>query len=286
MRTTLLPGLVTAARRNLSRGAAEVALSEVGLGVPRFRHGQLRGAATPVGGWASQRRRGRRSGGAAPRAAAARRGASSPASGTGAGWWGAGRPADWSDAIGIVRDLAAELGVAIEVAAGSEPALAPGPVRRDLGRWPGHRSRRRAAPAGHRGARPARAHRRVRDRPRRAADGRARRPRPPRCSRRMPVAKEDLAVVGRLPTCRPRTCAGRSSGRRRAAGERPALRHLLRRPGGCGPHLAGVRPADARPGPDPVGCRGRRGPPGRVGTAAERCAARCCGPELSGAAPR
>ena len=43
-----------------------------------------------------------------------------------AGWWGAGRPADWSDAIGIVRDLGAELGVVVDVASGSVPPWHPG----------------------------------------------------------------------------------------------------------------------------------------------------------------
>jgi phenylalanyl-tRNA synthetase beta chain len=43
-----------------------------------------------------------------------------------AGWWGAGRPADWSDAIGIVRDLADELGVALDVAPGSSAPWHPG----------------------------------------------------------------------------------------------------------------------------------------------------------------
>jgi phenylalanyl-tRNA synthetase beta chain len=43
-----------------------------------------------------------------------------------AGWWGVGRAVDWSDAIGIVRDLAEELGVAIGVAAGSRAPWHPG----------------------------------------------------------------------------------------------------------------------------------------------------------------
>ena len=39
-----------------------------------------------------------------------------------AGWWGSGRASGWSDAIGVVRHLAAELGLEVEVAAA---ALAP-----------------------------------------------------------------------------------------------------------------------------------------------------------------
>jgi phenylalanyl-tRNA synthetase beta chain len=43
-----------------------------------------------------------------------------------AGWWGPGRVADWSDAIGIVRDLAAELGVSVDVTSGSTAPWHPG----------------------------------------------------------------------------------------------------------------------------------------------------------------
>ena len=46
-----------------------------------------------------------------------------------AGWWGAGRTAGWSDAIGLVRRLGAELGVEVEVRLGQPDALAPGPLR-------------------------------------------------------------------------------------------------------------------------------------------------------------
>ncbi len=125
MRTTLLPGLVAAARRNLSRGAAEVALSEVGL--------VFRGSGTG-------------SSVAPPRPSVAGRPSDSDVAALEAllpeqprhaagilvgerdrdGWWGAGRQADWSDAIGIVRDLATELGIVIDVAAGSTAPWHPG----------------------------------------------------------------------------------------------------------------------------------------------------------------
>ena len=125
MRTTLLPGLVTAARRNLSRGAAEVALSEVGL--------VFRGSGT---GSSSEPPRPSVAGRPSDAEVAALEALlpEQPRHAAGllagerdrAGWWGAGRPADWSDAIGIVRDLAAELGVAIDVASGSVPPWHPG----------------------------------------------------------------------------------------------------------------------------------------------------------------
>ncbi len=125
LRTTLLPGLVAAARRNLSRGAVEVALCEVGL---VFRGSGTGGRAQP------------------PRPSVAARPSEAelaeldallpdqPRHAAGilagerdrTGWWGAGRPADWSDALGIVRDLADELGVTIGVAAAASAPWHPG----------------------------------------------------------------------------------------------------------------------------------------------------------------
>ena len=125
MRTTLLPGLVGAARRNLSRGASEVALSEVGL--------VFRGSGT---GTAVEPPRPSVAGrpGDADVAALEALLPEQPRHAAGilagerdrAGWWGAGRQADWSDAIGIVRDLADELGVPIDVSAGSSAPWHPG----------------------------------------------------------------------------------------------------------------------------------------------------------------
>ena len=69
------------------------------------------------------------------------------------GWWGPGRPAElgrrgrrppgWSPR---------PPGVELTVRAGRAGAVAPGPLRRAAGRRPGGRARRRAAPAGVRGA--------------------------------------------------------------------------------------------------------------------------------------
>jgi phenylalanyl-tRNA synthetase beta chain len=125
LRTTLLPGLVAAARRNLSRGAAEVALAEVGL--------VFRGAGT---GTAAE----------PPRPSVSGRPSHSEILGLEAllpeqprhaagilagerdrhGWWGAGRTATWADAVGIVRDLTEELGVTVGVAADSRMPWHPG----------------------------------------------------------------------------------------------------------------------------------------------------------------
>lgn len=125
LRTTLLPGLVTAVRRNLSRGAADIAVVEIGL--------VFRGAGT---GLSSQPPRPAVSGrpdDAAVTALAALlpeqprmvggilTGEREPS-----GWWGSGRPADWSDAIGIVRALAQELGVSVGVASADMAPWHPG----------------------------------------------------------------------------------------------------------------------------------------------------------------
>ncbi|WP_372728184.1 phenylalanine--tRNA ligase subunit beta [Nocardioides sp.] len=116
--TTLLPGILRTAARNVGRGAPGVALFETAaVAVPG------EGAAAPIYGvdrrpttdeleallaavphqplhlavvLAGERER--------------------------AGWWGSGRSAGWSDAIGTVRHLADELGVPLEV---ESAALAP-----------------------------------------------------------------------------------------------------------------------------------------------------------------
>lgn len=125
LRTTLLPGLVIAARRNLSRGAADVGLFEVGL--------VFRGAGTGTSD-------------SPPRPSVAGRPGVAEVAGLEAllpdqprhaagilagdrdraGWWAPGRAADWSDAIGIVRDLAEELGAQVEVGSGSSAPWHPG----------------------------------------------------------------------------------------------------------------------------------------------------------------
>ncbi len=120
--TTLLPGLLRAAARNLGRGTPGVALFETGtVAFPSDR------GPAPIYGvdWrpsddelaklfeaipaqplflavvlAGERER--------------------------AGWWGAGRTADWSDAIGLVRRLGDELGIEVEVASASRMPWHPG----------------------------------------------------------------------------------------------------------------------------------------------------------------
>jgi phenylalanyl-tRNA synthetase beta chain len=125
LRTTLLPGLVSVVRRNISRGQSDVAISEVGL--------VFRGAGTGTDAHP-------------PRPSVAGRPSVAEVSGlegllpgqprhmagilTGdrdrSGWWGPGRAASWADAIGIVRDIAAELGVPIEVRSADHAPWHPG----------------------------------------------------------------------------------------------------------------------------------------------------------------
>ncbi len=120
--TTLLPGLLRTAARNLGRGAPGVTLFETGtVAFPTV------GGTAPIYGvdrapttdeldallaaiprqplhlgvvLAGERERG--------------------------GWWGAGREAGWSDAIAVVRRLAAELGVEVTVRATSLAPWHPG----------------------------------------------------------------------------------------------------------------------------------------------------------------
>ena len=96
-----------------------------------------------------------------------------PATASRRGWWGPGRPADWCDAVAWALDGRPARWVwTLVVSADAARAVAPGPLRpAGPGRRHPGRPRRRAAPDGHRGARPARAHLRGRARPRRAGRG-------------------------------------------------------------------------------------------------------------------
>ncbi|MER5885818.1 phenylalanine--tRNA ligase subunit beta [Streptomyces sp. NPDC001941] len=107
LRTTLLPGLLTALRRNDGRGSHDLALFETGL---VFRAGDRPGRAVrlPV----DRRPTDEEIAGlnaALPRqprhVAVVLAGAREQA-----GWWGKGRPADWADAIEAARAVAREAG--------------------------------------------------------------------------------------------------------------------------------------------------------------------------------
>ncbi|HEY0949652.1 phenylalanine--tRNA ligase subunit beta [Nocardioides sp.] len=120
--TTLLPGLLRAAARNLGRGASGVSLFETGTVAFPVDRGPA-----PIYGvdWRPTDGELAKLFDALPEQplhlAVALAGERERA-----GWWGAGRASGWSDAIGLVRRLGTELGVPIEVAASSRMPWHPG----------------------------------------------------------------------------------------------------------------------------------------------------------------
>ncbi|UOY02673.1 phenylalanine--tRNA ligase subunit beta [Blastococcus sp. PRF04-17] len=122
LRTTLLPGLLATLARNLSRGQRDVALFEHGSvfpggersaapvpGVDRRPDDETLAAvlgAVPVQPW---------------HVAVALAGNREPR-----GWWGAGRPATWADAVQAARLVAAASGVELTVRAGERAPWHPG----------------------------------------------------------------------------------------------------------------------------------------------------------------
>ncbi|MFD8014165.1 phenylalanine--tRNA ligase subunit beta [Streptomyces sp. NPDC058955] len=123
LRTTLLPGLLAALRRNDSRGSHDLALFETGLvfrpeGEPKVAvrlpvdrrptDEEIAGvnAALP----------------AQPRRAAVVLAGAREQS----GWWGKGRPADWADAIEAARTIAAEAGAELLIEADQHAPWHPG----------------------------------------------------------------------------------------------------------------------------------------------------------------
>jgi phenylalanyl-tRNA synthetase beta chain len=122
LRTTLLPGLLATLHRNLSRGQRDVTLFEHGAvfpgdkrtpapvpGVDRRPDDETLAAllgAVPVQPW---------------HVAVALTGHREPR-----GWWGAGRPAGWADAVQAARLVAAAAGVELTVRAGEQAPWHPG----------------------------------------------------------------------------------------------------------------------------------------------------------------
>jgi len=120
--TTLLPGLLRAATRNLGRGTPGVALFETGtVAFPADR------GPAPIYGvdWRPTEAELAKLFEAIPHQplhlAVVLAGERERA-----GWWGPGRTASWADAIGLVRRLGDELGVEVEVAAASRMPWHPG----------------------------------------------------------------------------------------------------------------------------------------------------------------
>ncbi|MFD3533214.1 phenylalanine--tRNA ligase subunit beta [Streptomyces sp. NPDC058664] len=123
LRTTLLPGLLGALRRNDSRGSHDLALFETGLvfrpegqpGVavrlPVDRRPTDEEIAEVNAALPAQPRR----------AAVVLTGAREQA-----GWWGKGRPSDWADAVEAGRTVAAEAGVELIISADQHAPWHPG----------------------------------------------------------------------------------------------------------------------------------------------------------------
>ncbi|MFI8305781.1 phenylalanine--tRNA ligase subunit beta [Streptomyces sp. NPDC085927] len=123
LRTSLLPGLLGALRRNDGRGSHDVALFETGL-VFKPREEQRAAVRLPV----DRRPTDEELAGLdaalpdQPRhVAAVLAGAREQA-----GWWGAGRPADWADAVEAARTVAAEAGAELVVRQGRYGPWHPG----------------------------------------------------------------------------------------------------------------------------------------------------------------
>ena len=120
--TTLLPGLLKATARNLGRGTPGVALFETGsVAFPVDR------GPTPIYGvdWRPTEAEMDKLFDAIP-AQPLHLAVVLAGERERAGWWGAGRSAGWSDAIGLVRRLGDELGVEIEVASAGRMPWHPG----------------------------------------------------------------------------------------------------------------------------------------------------------------
>ncbi|SNX57155.1 phenylalanyl-tRNA synthetase beta subunit [Streptomyces sp. TLI_55] len=123
LRTTLLPGLLGALRRNDGRGSHDLALFETGLVfLPRAE--QKAAAALPVDRRPTDEEIADLNSALPeqPRhVAAVLAGAREQA-----GWWGKGRPADWADAIEAARAVAREAGVELIVRGGQYGPWHPG----------------------------------------------------------------------------------------------------------------------------------------------------------------
>ncbi|MFD5662927.1 phenylalanine--tRNA ligase subunit beta, partial [Streptomyces hirsutus] len=117
LRTSLLPGLLGALRRNDGRGSHDVALFETGL-VFKPREEQRAAVRLPVDRRPTDEELAELDAALPdqPRhVAAVLAGAREQA-----GWWGAGRPADWADAIEAARTVAAEAGAELVVRQGRD----------------------------------------------------------------------------------------------------------------------------------------------------------------------
>ncbi|GGV67743.1 phenylalanine--tRNA ligase subunit beta [Streptomyces massasporeus] len=123
LRTSLLPGLLAALRRNDGRGSHDLALFESGL-VFRPREEQRVAAVLPVDGRPTDEELAELNAALPdqPRhIAVVLAGAREQA-----GWWGKGRPADWADAVEAARTVAREAGAELVIRKGQYGPWHPG----------------------------------------------------------------------------------------------------------------------------------------------------------------
>jgi phenylalanyl-tRNA synthetase beta chain len=123
LRTTLLPGLLAALRRNDGRGSHDLALFESGL-VFRPREEQRIAAVLPVDRRPTDEELAELNAALPeqPRhVAVVLAGAREQA-----GWWGKGRPADWADAVEAARSVAREAGAELVIRKGQYGPWHPG----------------------------------------------------------------------------------------------------------------------------------------------------------------
>jgi phenylalanyl-tRNA synthetase beta chain len=127
LRTTLLPGLLSALRRNIARGTTDLALFEAGL-VYRSDDRELPGLVRPPRLPVDRRPTDDEL--AALDAALPRQPRRLAVALAGdrerSGWWGSGRPVEWGDAVEAARIVAREVGVVLEVAADDHAPWHPG----------------------------------------------------------------------------------------------------------------------------------------------------------------
>ncbi|MEU9628834.1 phenylalanine--tRNA ligase subunit beta [Streptomyces luteogriseus] len=123
LRTSMLPGLLAALRRNDGRGSHDLALFESGL-VFRPREEQRVAAVLPVDGRPADEQLAELNAALPdqPRhIAVVLAGAREQA-----GWWGKGRPADWADAVEAARSVAREAGAELVIRKGQYGPWHPG----------------------------------------------------------------------------------------------------------------------------------------------------------------
>jgi phenylalanyl-tRNA synthetase beta chain len=123
LRTTLLPGLLAALRRNDGRGSHDLALFETGL-VFRPREERRTAAVLPVDRRPTEDELAELNAALPdqPRhVAVVLAGAREQA-----GWWGKGRPADWADAVEAARSVAREAGAELVIRKGQYGPWHPG----------------------------------------------------------------------------------------------------------------------------------------------------------------